>query len=258
MKRLIVGNLKMNITSSQERERYFKSFSNEVSGKSFKKVGIIICPPFIYLENFASNLKRKAVKIGAQNMHWENKGSYTGEISPMMIKNIGAEYVIIGHSERRKYFRETNEIVNLKIKSALKNGLTPIVCIGETEEEKDMGIIMDVIIQQLQEGLNDITRIQVDKIVFAYEPIWAVGSNIVPSSDEIMGAKLLIKKILTEKYGHKYIEKVKILYGGSVNPKMTKQVCIDPGMDGVLVGRESLVPHNFIKIASIINTNNRE
>ncbi len=253
MKKLVIGNLKMNVLSPAERERYFKSFSGEISGKSFKKIGIILCPPFVHLESFAGNLKSKAVKIGAQNMHWESKGSYTGEISPTMIKSVGAEYVIIGHSERRKYFGETNEIANLKIKSALKNGLTPIVCIGETKEEKEMGITMDIIIQQLREGLGVITRFQIDKIVLAYEPVWAVGSDVVPSADEIMGVKLLIKKILTEKYGHKYIEKVKIIYGGSVNTKIARQVCVESGMDGALVGRESLIPHDFIKIASIIN-----
>ncbi|GBE16342.1 triosephosphate isomerase [bacterium BMS3Abin15] len=271
MKKLIVGNLKMNILSPAERERYFKSFNNELGRKSFKKVEIIICPPFIHLESFASNLGSKTVhpvksaeggakqfnmvKIGAQDMHWEDRGSYTGGISPTMIKNTGAEYVIIGHSERRKYFGETNEIVNLKIKSALKNRLTPIVCIGETKEEKEMDITMDIIIQQIREGLCDITRTQMDKIIFAYEPVWAVGSDVVPSSDEIMGARLLIKKILTEKYGHKYIEKVKILYGGSVNYRIIKQVCIEPEMSGVLVGGESLVPHDFIKIAQEIDSN---
>lgn len=253
MKKLIVGNLKMNLLSPSERERYFKSFKNELKGKVFKKAEIVLCPPSIHLESFVENLKNKTVKIGAQDMFWESEGSYTGEVSPEMVKASGAEFIIIGHSERRKYFGETNETVNLKIKVALKKGLTPIVCIGETKEEKDMEITMDVIIQQIQDGLRDINRTQVGRIIFVYEPIWAVGSDIVPSSNEIMGARLLIKKILTEKYGSKYIEKIRIIYGGSVKPKSVNQVCVEPGMDGVLVGRESLVPLELIKIAELVN-----
>lgn len=253
MKKLIIGNLKMNILNPTERDRYFVAFKKEAKGKKFKNSEIVICPPAIHLESFVKSLKSKMVAIGAQNMLWESQGSYTGEISPLMIKSLKAEYVIVGHSERRKYFGETNETVNLKIKSALKNGLMPIVCIGETKNEKDMELTMDVIISQLQEGLADIKRGQLEKIIFVYEPVWAVGSDVVPTSNEIMGAKLLIRKILTEKYGAKYAEKARILYGGSVKPKIAKQVCLDPGMDGVLVGRESLQPHELVKIAGIVD-----
>ena len=228
---------------------------NEIKGKVMKKAEIVICPPSIYLESFVNNLQTKTVSIGAQNILWENKGSYTGEISAPMVKNLKANYVIIGHSERRKYFGETDEKVNLRVKSALKNGLTPVVCIGETKDEKNMDQTMDVIIRQIREGLGDMSRTQLEKIVFAYEPVWAVGSDKIPSSNEIMGAKLLIKKILTERYGPKYVEKVRILYGGSVKPNLVKQVCIEPEMDGVLVGRDSLAPHSLIKIAQEINNN---
>lgn len=243
----------MNLLSIVERERYFALFKKEVKGKKFKNVEIVICPPFVYLESFVENIKSKSVALGAQDMFWEAKGSYTGEISPLMIKNLKAEYIIVGHSERRQYFGESNKTVNLKINSALKNGLMPIVCIGETKNEKDMELTMDVIISQLREGLEDIKRSQLEKIIFAYEPVWAVGSDVVPASNEIMGAKLLIKKILTEKYGAKYVEKTRILYGGSVKSSLVKQVCLEPGMDGVLVGRESLQPHEFVKIGEIIN-----
>lgn len=242
----------MNLLSPVERERYFALFKKELKGKNIKNSAIIICPPAVHLESFVKNLKSKTVAIGAQNMLWEEKGSYTGEISPLMVRNLKADYVIIGHSERRKYFGETNEIINLKLRSALKNGLVPVVCIGEKKDEKDMELTMDVIIGQLQEALIDIKRNQLEKIIFAYEPVWAVGSDVVPTSNEVMGAKLLIKKILTEKYGAKYVEKVRIIYGGSVKPSLVKQICLEPEMDGVLVGRESLRPHELVKIVEII------
>lgn len=243
----------MNILSPLERERYFKQFKNEIKGKRFKNIEIVLCPPFVHLESFASNLKNRIIKVGSQNIFWEEKGSYTGESSPAMVKNLKVQYVIIGHSERRKYFGETNETTNLRLKAALKAGLTPIFCVGETKEEKGMDMTIDAIVCQIQEGLKEISRALIEKVVIVYEPVWAVGSDVIPSSNEIMSAKLLIKKILTEKYGAKYIEKTRVLYGGSVNAKWAKQVCVDPEMDGVLVGRESLIPHEFIKIASIID-----
>lgn len=245
----------MNLVSAQERERYFAAFKKEMVGKKFKEVEIILCPPDVHLESFAKNVKNKTVKIGAQDIFWETKGSFTGETSPMMIKNLGAEYAIIGHSERRRYFGETDESVNLKIKAALRNGIAPIFCLGETKEEKEMDMIMDVMVRQIQGGLEGVTSGNLEKIIFAYEPVWAVGTDLVPSANEIMGAKLLIRKILTEKYGSRSAMKAKIIYGGSVKDKFVKQVCLDPAMDGVLVGRESLIPREFLKIVQIIDNN---
>ena len=242
----------MNLLSPQERERYLEFLSKELQGKKLKNTEIVVCPPFVHIESFVKSVGKK-VRIGSQNIFWEEKGAYTGETSPVMLKNIKAQYAIIGHSERRRYFGETNETINLKLKSALRAGLTPIFCVGETKEEKGMDMTMDVIVRQIQEGLKDISRVLIEKIVIVYEPVWAVGSDVIPTSNEIMGAKLLIRKILTEKYGAKYVEKIRVIYGGSVNAKWAKQVCVDPEMDGVLVGRESLVPHEFVKIASIIN-----
>ena len=215
---------------------------------------IILCPPYVYLEKFSENFKRKkGVKVGAQNSFWEKDGAYTGEISIPMLKNLGCEYVILGHSERRRYFGETNETANLKIKAALKSGIMPVYCIGESGAERKMNLTKEIIIRQLQEGLQDISRVNLEKIIIAYEPICAVGTDIVPNCNEIMEARLLIRKILTEKYGSKYALLTKIIYGGSVNSRIADQICLNPEMDGVLVGRESLVPHELIKIAEIIN-----
>lgn len=252
MKKLIVGNLKMNILNAQERDRYLKWLDKELAGKIFKNSEIILCPPFVHLEAF-KNWKNKKAKSGAQNMFSHEKGSYTGEISPVMLKNMGCEYVILGHSERRRYFAESGIEINSKILAAFKFGLKPILCVGETKTEKDNHHTMSVITRQLEEALITVSRAKAEHLIIAYEPVWAVGSDLVPTANEIMEAKLLIRKILVGTFGKKYAEKVRILYGGSVNAKTVKEVCVEPGMDGALVGRESLLPHEFVKIAEIIN-----
>jgi triosephosphate isomerase (TIM) len=249
----IIGNIKMNIVSSQELERYFQAFKSEIKGKKFKDTKIIICPPFVHLKDFVRELKSKKVSIGTQNVFCERCGAYTGEISPVMLKNIGAEYSIVGHSERRKYFGETDEMINLKIKSLIKERLIAIFCFGETLEERGMNLTAKVITDQIYKGLEGVSHSGLEKIIFAYEPVWAVGTDAVPTSNGIMEIKILIRKLLAEKYGVKYSQKAIILYGGSVKEKFLKQVCLDPGMDGALIGRESLDPHEFLKIAQMIN-----
>ena len=245
----------MNLTSVSELDRYFKAFKVEIKGKTFKNVGIVVCPPFVYLSEFVKEIKNKKVSIGVQNVFCERCGAYTGEISPLMVKNIGAEYAIIGHSERRKYFNETNEIINLKIKSAIKERITSIFCFGETLEERGMGLTGKIIINQIQKGLEGISSSGLEKIIFAYEPVWAVGTDSIPTSNAIMEVKILVRKILAEKYGMKHSQKASIIYGGSVKEKIINQVCLDPGMDGALIGRESLDPHEFLKIAGILSSN---
>lgn len=253
MVKLVVGNLKANILTLPERERYLAGLEKNFSGKKFINTEVVICPPFVHLENFARANKNKLIKIGAQNIFWEERGSFTGEVTAQMIKNLGADFVIVGHSERRRYFGETSEIANLKIKNTLKNGLTAIYCVGETSEEREEGRMKEIITEQLSEGLEGIAGTKLEKIIVAYEPVWAVGSDMIPTSNEVMEVRILIKKTLAEKYGMKSAEKVRILYGGSVKAKHVWQLSVEPGMNGVLVGRESLVPAELAKIAEIIN-----
>jgi len=253
MKKLMVGNLKMNLISLKEREDYLKLFKKEMKDKRLSNVDIILCPPFVHLEAFNKNFQRGKVKIGTQNLFWERKGAYTGEVSPVMVKNLGAEAAIIGHSERRRYFQETDDMVNLKVKAALKTGIIPILCVGETKKEKEAELTAKVITRQIVAGLQEISRFQLSKIIFAYEPVWAIGSGLVPSGNEVLSAKLLIRKILTEKYGVKHAQIPRIIYGGSVSFRTVKQVCVESKMDGVLIGKESLSPHGFLKIAEILN-----
>lgn len=253
MEKIIIGNLKMNLLSVVEREQYLKSLKKELTGKKIKNFPIVLCPPSIHLEAF-SKFKRKNVFLGAQNIFWERSGSFTGEISPSMIKNMGAQFVILGHSERRKYFGERDEEINQKIGSALRNGLIPVICVGETALEKQKEQTFKIISSQLKKGMRGINRVKSDQIIIAYEPVWAVGSDIIPSTNEIMQVKILIKKILVDIFEKKYADKVRIIYGGSVNSKTAKETCLEPGMDGVLVGRESLIPFEFLKIGQIINS----
>ncbi len=249
----LIGNLKMNLINSQEREDYLKLFKKEKKGKRLKNVEIILCPSFTHLESFANYFKGEEIKIGAQNLFWEKSGSFTGEVSPETLKSLGASAVIVGHSERRKYFQETDKMINLKIKAAIKTGISPIFCVGENAKEKEADLAAKVIAKQVMAGLEGIPRSQLGNIIFAYEPVWAIGTGLTPCSNEILSAKLLIRKMLVNKFGLKYAQAPKIIYGGSVNFKIADQVCMASEMDGALVGGESLSPHSFLKIAEVLD-----
>lgn len=243
----------MNLLSIQEGEQYLKSFKKELASKKLTEIEIVLCPPAVHLENFSKVLGNK-VLLGGQNCFWEDRGSYTGEISPLMLKNLGCEYVIIGHSERRKYFSENNQSINQKVLASLKNGLSPIICVGETKVERQSGETLQVIARQISEAFSGVSVGKLEKIIVAYEPIWSVGTDVIPTSNEIMEAKVLIQKILSRDFSKKYTEKIRIIYGGSVSGATVRQACIESGMEGALVGRESLTPREFLKIAKIINT----
>lgn len=256
MQKIVIANIKMNLLTLPEREKYLESFKKEIKNKKIENAQIVFCPPNVHLETFVKKLKTKNVSVGGQNIFWEEKGAYTGETSAPMVKNIGAEYVILGHSDQRRYFFENDEKINLKINSALKNGLKVILCIGEDGVQKKSGQGEETICQQFKECLKNINPAKIANVIICYEPVWAISSNNpdhLPTADEIMGAKILIKKCLIEKYGMKTAKKVKIIYGGSVAPDNVEETCIGPGMDGALVGKESLTPSNFVKIVEIID-----
>lgn len=253
----VIGNLKMNLLTPAERERYFESFAKEIKGKKFMDTKVVLCPPAIHMESFVGKLSSKTVQIGAQNVFWEERGSYTGEISASMVKNFGGDFLIVGHSERRKYFSESVEQMKAKASLAIKAGLSMVYCVGESAQERSSGKTHKIIKQQLEDVLGEVPNSKIENIIVAYEPIWAVGSDEIPSSDDVLGAKIIIKKQLVEMFGNGALERIKILYGGSVNSKTVKQICIDPEMDGVLVGRESLIPYEFLKISEIIDDKNR-
>ena len=244
----IIANWKMNPAGFGEADSLIKTIKNGV--KKSDNTKIIICPPAVYLSKIKPNL---SFDLGIQNIFWEDKGAYTGEISAVIAKNLKVRYAIIGHSERRKYLNETDEMVNLKIQSAIKNNLNPILCVGETIEEKQKDKTSEVIINQLKLAFREISNIKYSilNISIAYEPIWAIGTGQTPSLDEIMSANLLIRKIISNLYDRKTAEKISILYGGSVNSKNAFDFVDKTGMDGLLVGGASLNGSEFVRIVNL-------
>ncbi|MDD3487507.1 MAG: triose-phosphate isomerase [Candidatus Moranbacteria bacterium] len=253
-KKIVIGNMKMNPVSVVEFERYLDMLGKEMKKNDFEKTELVICPPEVYLTKLVDE-KISGVKSGVQDIFWEHQGAFTGEVSAAMVKSLGAGFCIVGHSERRKYFGENGEIISLKLKAILKSGLTAVLCIGESMEERKREQTSGVIKKQLKEAFDGIAPGRLEHIVVAYEPIWAVGTDKLPTSDEILEVKIIIKKSLAEMYPAKSIEKVRLLYGGSVKSNLVEQTCLDPAMDGVLVGRESLMPYEIVKIAKIIDGN---
>ncbi len=245
----VIGNLKMNMLSREEAVQYQGVLKREIKDRSFHHVKGILCPPFPYLYDF-SDLPR-GIECGAQDVFWEKSGAYTGEVSPVMLKNAGVTSVIIGHSERRTLLGETNEVVKMKVDAALKHLLIPIVCIGETEEERRTGETARVLEQQVRSIFSEVSRLQAEKIIIAYEPRWAIGTDRVPTSQEILQVRVLFRKILTESYDAEIASRVVMVYGGSVKSSFLPEVSWEAGMDGVLVGRESLFPYEVVKMMTL-------
>ena len=243
-RKIVAGNWKMNMLPNEAM-----SFINELEpyAKS-AKCEIILCVPYTDLFYSLLTAQNTNIKIGAQNMHWEETGAYTGEIAPNMLKCINVEYVIIGHSERRQYFAETDETVNKKIKSALKHELNPILCVGETMKQRELGLEEEVIKQQVNGALEGITKEQAEKIVIAYEPIWAIGTGKVATKDDANNMIKLIRKEIELLYNKEVANNVSILYGGSVNKNNSKELFETSDIDGALVGGASLKVDEFNEI----------
>lgn len=238
---LIAANWKMNKTLEET-----KSFLNEFISlvKDVKDVDIVIAPPFTSLYLASSMLQNTNIFLSSQNLFYEEKGAYTGEISPIMLKDVGCSYVIVGHSERRQYFFETDEIINKKIRAGRLHNLKVIFCIGETLEERENQKTFDVLKRQLDNGLKDISC---EDIVIAYEPVWAIGTGKTATPDQAQEAHKYIREHLFFKYGDKAKE-MRILYGGSVTPENIDSLMACPDVDGALVGGASLKPDSFARI----------
>ncbi len=241
-KPFIAGNWKMNpgIREGVEIVRELKK-----SLSDFKGGEIVLIPPFTHLCLVKKEIEGTEIKLGAQNMHWEEKGAFTGEISPLMLKEIGCSYVIIGHSERRKYFGENDEIVKRKAKSALVHGLNPIICIGETLEEREKGITFEVIESQLKHSINEFNEEDIFKIVIAYEPVWAIGTGRNATPEQAEEAHSFIRNIIREIYGNEKSNYAIIIYGGSVTMENSYSLLRMKNVDGFLVGGASLKRDSF-------------
>ena len=244
--KVIAGNWKMNMHPGEAIE----FITNLTPLVKDTKDEIILCVPYIDLFYSILTAQGTNIKIGAQNMHYEESGAYTGEISGKMLKAINVEYVIIGHSERRKYFNETDEIVNKKVKSAFKYGLKPIVCVGETLNQREEGRAEEVIKKQVDDVLEGLTNEQVGSLVIAYEPIWAIGTGKAATSEDANNGAKQIRDEISKTYGQETASRVIILYGGSVNETNAKELFEMSDIDGGLVGKASLNPEEFSKITN--------
>jgi triosephosphate isomerase len=249
--RYFIGNLKMNPVSADGVSRYLEGLREECTEGLPEGVALSIMAPFVYLDRFAGSLPKGAT-LGAQDVFWEREGSYTGEISAAMLRDIGVKSVLIGHSERRRYGRETDDEIGRKVEATLHEGLRPVLCVGETAEEREAGQESDVLKGQISSALRDITSSNASKIMVAYEPRWAIGSDRTPSSEEILSARIVIRRALLDRFDENIVDSVPILYGGSVQASLLPEVCFDTEMDGVLVGRESLHPHEVGKMIRML------
>jgi len=235
----------MNKTVGEARE-LVKALKDKVADVT--DVEIVVAPTFTALLAVAEVIKGSNVKLAAQDMYWEEKGAFTGEISPLMLKDVGCQYVIIGHSERRAYFSETNETVNKKVKAAHAHSLNPIVCVGEILEERESGVTKDVIKDHVVNGLAGLTDEQMLKTVIAYEPVWAIGTGKTATPDQAQEVHRFIRELLVDMYSSAVAEAVRIQYGGSVKPDNAAQLMAQPDIDGGLIGGASLDADSFTQI----------
>jgi len=216
----------------------------------FHDVITVICPPFTALTTVASELRDSEIGLGAQNMHHQTEGAYTGEVSPLMLKEIGCRYVILGHSERRTHFKESDAFIQKKVKTALKYSLLPILCVGETLQERESEKHWEVVNRQLDQSLADISAEEISKVVIAYEPVWAIGTGKVASPEQAEEMHAFIRGVLSEKFGEDTATKLYILYGGSVKPDNIESLIEKPNVDGALVGGASLKAESFAQLVA--------
>jgi triosephosphate isomerase len=245
-KKILAANWKMNLTHS-EAESYLQSFVTEI--RDFNDVDVVIIPPFTAIPALVTASERiQTIRIGAQNMHWEKSGAFTGEISATMLRALYVRYVILGHSERRTLFGETDEIVNRKVKAALEAGLRPIFCLGESLHERDSNHVERVLERQVRKGLEGVSSRDLTEVVVAYEPCWAIGTGRTATPAEAEDAHMFIRSVLADVSDRATADRVRIQYGGSVKPDNVEQLMRQRNIDGALVGGASLDPRSFAQI----------
>jgi len=245
-KKILAANWKMNLTHS-EAESYLETFLSEIG--QVNDVEIVIIPPFTAIPALVSASEKVAfLRIGAQNMHWEKNGAFTGEVSATMLRALYVKYVIVGHSERRTLFGETDEVVNRKVRAALDAGLRPILCVGESLHERDSGQVEEVLRRQLHKGLENVVEKDLPEIVVAYEPCWAIGTGRTATPAEAEQSHAFIRADLSELFGATTADRVRIQYGGSVKPENAEDLMRQKNIDGALIGGASLDPRSFARI----------
>jgi len=241
-KKVMAANWKMNKTPSETRD-YFQAFLPMVAGHHRDE--IVVCPPYTDVDAAIAMARGSNVAIGVQNVHWKADGAYTGEISAPMLLSLGVTHVIVGHSERRQYFGETDDTVNLRLKAALEAGLTPICCVGEVLEEREAGLTDDVLRRQCVRAFHAISAKKAAKLIVAYEPVWAIGTGKTATPELAAAAHAVIRREATEVFGEEFAAQLRILYGGSVKPDNICALMAQEEIDGALVGGASLDPKSF-------------
>lgn len=243
-KPIIAGNWKMNNTMA-ETTALLTELAPMVADATAE---CVVCVPYTSIATAASIIKDTNIKLGAENVHWAEKGAFTGEISAKMLVELGVEYVIIGHSERRQYFGETDQTVNMRVKAALASGLKPIICVGETLEERESGKVEEVLVRQTKGAFEGIDKAELDNVVIAYEPVWAIGTGKTATSTDANDTIAIIRETMANIYCKDCAEKVRIQYGGSMNPKNVKELMAMPQIDGGLIGGASLKAVDFTAV----------
>jgi triosephosphate isomerase len=244
-KKVIAGNWKMNNDLNESQDLVSKII-NGLGNDT--KCDVIVCPPFTSLNEVSSLIKNTPVKLGAQNLYFEDSGAFTGEISAAMLKSIGCEYVIIGHSERRTIFGEPDDVINKKIQRALKHNLNPIFCVGELLEQREDGTTMEVVKNQILTGLKDITKAQLSEIIIAYEPVWAIGTGKTATPEQAQEVHAAIRELIVENFSEDVADNLVIQYGGSVKPDNAGELLSKKDIDGALVGGACLKADSFLGI----------
>lgn len=244
-KPIIAGNWKMNKTIAEAL-----AFVNDVKDRvQTDKVEAVICAPFLALKDLKEATKGTNIKIGAQNMHFEESGAFTGEVAPAMLKEIGIDYVVIGHSERREYFNETDKTVNKKVLKALEVGIDPILCCGETLEQREASQTKEVCKVQVEKALENVTKEDLAKVVIAYEPIWAIGTGKTATAEDANDVIAYIREVVASLYGE-LADDVRIQYGGSVKPANVSEIMGQSDIDGALVGGASLAANDYVELVN--------
>jgi triosephosphate isomerase len=245
-RKIVAGNWKMNKLHADAM-----SLAKELLNSSYQKdVKLVVIPPAIYGYEIVGVLGRSRISVGVQNSSQHESGAYTGELSASMIQSIGVEYVLVGHSERREYFNEQNDVLATKVDQLLINELTPVYCCGEVLEEREKENHFNIIKSQIEEGLFHLDAIQIQQCVIAYEPVWAIGTGVTASADQAQEMHQYIRELLAQKYGQEVAESISILYGGSCKPENASELFANPDVDGGLIGGASLKALDFIAIAN--------
>ena len=247
-KKVVAGNWKMNTTLA-DAKALAEGVAQKFDEKGIEDVSLIVCPPFVNMQTVSEAIASSKVQLGAQNCYTQDKGAYTGETSVAMLKELNVGYVILGHSERREYFQESNAFLKEKTDKVLAEGLTPIFCCGETLAQREAGEHFDFVNSQLTESLFHLSAEDIKKVIIAYEPIWAIGTGVTASSEQAQEIHAVIRKHIADKYGKEVADEISILYGGSCKPSNAKELFACPDVDGGLIGGASLKADDFVAIA---------